>query len=272
MRGQRRHDVWPIYAFLNPGSPALEGPPACTAEMLQQKTHEDAWLKCTLNCGKFTFLSLLNPKAVTTGHKTHTHTHTHLMWATTHAQLQILREPPRAALSAAEAHQRVVLKVWVGVKISSASSKIYDGLPAEVAHRHGFETSPALFAGAALSIPPPPHPPLLSLSVTANSPFPILSILVMWLSVLFVERGERVSHEGREKEKRSGEDCKGREKGLYRKSISILHFSDGTDSASNIIFKCLCATKIFSDKNGTRLNFKSFSTDRYKLKRNNGGF
>lgn len=79
------------------------------------------------------------------------------MWATTHAQLQILREPPRAALSAAEAHQQVVLKVWVGVKISSASSKIYDGLPAEVAHRHGFETSPALFAGAALSIPPHTH-------------------------------------------------------------------------------------------------------------------
>lgn len=84
----------------------------------------------------------------------------------------------------------------------------------------------------------------------------------MTLLVLSRERGERVSHEGREEEKRGGEDCEGGELGLYRKSISLFHFSDGLGEtpppySSSSRSKCLYATEIFSDENGTRLNFKS---------------
>lgn len=121
-------------------------------------------------------------------------------------------------------------------------------------------------ADAALSIPP--HPPTCPPSLSfcyCHKPFPpVVHYGHVTPLVLSGERGERVSHEGREEEKRGGEDCEGGEEGLYRKSISRFHFSHGLGetpppppSSSSSRSKCLYTTEIFSDENGARLNFKS---------------
>lgn len=69
MRGQHRHDVWPIYAFKS--SPALEGSHSLHLGNAPIKKRRTLDQKAHLTVEKWPISSLLNSKAVTTGN-THT--------------------------------------------------------------------------------------------------------------------------------------------------------------------------------------------------------
>lgn len=118
------------------------------------------------------------------------------MRATTHPQLQTLREP----LGAAPFQRwKPISELWrcewewtfPQLLPQSMTDSMRESLTHTALRRHQL-----FFADAAFSIPPtPPHAaPLLSLSVTATSPFPLLSIMVMWLCWYSPGREVKGSH------------------------------------------------------------------------------
>lgn len=156
------------------------------------------------------FSSLLNSKAVTTGHNTHTHTLD--VRNNTHAAADSQRTSRSSPFSGGSP----LASCCEGVNGSEDFLSFFQNqwpTPCRSGSRHGFETWLALFADAALSIPPTP-----SLSICDCH---FVHCGHVTLLVLSMVRGERVSHEGREGEKRGGEDCKG---GENQKSISPFHF------------------------------------------------
>ena len=135
-------------------------------------------------------------------------------------QLQILREAPLAALSA---EWEPISEPFWRCEWESRFSKLF--LPKKKSMAHS-ELPVAHWVFQWLILPPSLQPtPLLPLAATVKKPYAIfLSWLVTPRSLGGMDRGERLSNEGREGEERDGVKVLKRSKGFYRKSIVLFHF------------------------------------------------
>lgn len=196
MRGQHRHDVWPIYAFKS--SPALEGSHSLHLGNAPIKKRRTLDQKAHLTVEKWPISSLLNSKAVTTGN-----THTLDVRNNTRAAADSQRSSRSSPFSGGSP----LVSRCEGVSGSEDFLSFFQNqwpTPCRTRTRSPTQLRDVTRFVCRCYHKFPPHLFCLFLSPSTVPPPPHFVLYGhMTLPVRSVERGERVSHEG-EKERKEG--------------------------------------------------------------------